>query len=127
MSGSDPVYWMAIFSGGAVLAFITLKREFSLALSRFLAVTTTIAMFYYFAEFFMLAPQLSDGWYQSAGWQSGRPIHALSLLFSAFAMIPVLSDYSCRLKAECVEARIRERGAFFSVPKKLEKHVNLTR
>ena len=42
---------------------------------------------------------------------------ALGMLIGAFAMIPVLSDYSCRLKADCrEELATRKRGSFFSAP-----------
>jgi len=41
---------------------------------------------------------------------------AVCRILAAFLMIPVLSDYSCRLKKDCVEAREARRNAFFSVP-----------
>ncbi|MDA1077120.1 MAG: hypothetical protein O3A63_20595 [Proteobacteria bacterium] len=124
MSGPDPVFWMTAFGVGALLAFITVKSELGLRLSRVLAVATTIAMFFYFAQFFMLAPELSHVWHQDADWLAGGAIHALALLLGAFAMILVLADYSCRSKADCRESRIRRCSAFFSVPQKLENQSN---
>ena len=66
--------------------------------------------------FFIVVPKLEANWYlQQEGW------HAVCLILGAFAMIPILSDYSCRLKAECREARAHRR-AFFSVPSHIPPH-----
>lgn len=104
---------VAAYCCGGVLAFISLRRELGMGVSRVLAVVTTALMFFYFAGFFTLAPELQQGWYANE-----RALVALSLLFAAFSMIPVLSEYSCRLKADCHEAR--RRAGFFSVPQELE-------
>lgn len=105
-----PFSWVP-YLGAAVLALITLKSEISDMFSRALAVITTLTMFFFFAGFFVVVPKLSAGWYShQEGWD------AVCLLLGAFAMIPILSDYSCRLKADCVEARAHRRRAFFSVP-----------
>jgi 4-amino-4-deoxy-L-arabinose transferase-like glycosyltransferase len=113
----DWIYWMAIYSIGAILALATLKADLSLAVSRFLAIVTTVAMFFYFAAFFKMAPHLAEGWYHSH-----NAMQALGALIGAFAMIPVLSDYSCRLKADTCRVELVERRsrAFFSVPREIE-------
>ena len=112
---SQPMPLCGIYLGTTVLALITLKREISDMFSRPLAVITTLAMFFFFAEFFVVAPRLSEGWYlYQEGWR------AACLLLGTFAMIPILSDYSCRLKAECVEAGAHPRWAFFSVPSHIQ-------
>ena len=105
-----PFSW-APYALAAVLAFITLRGEISEAFSRVLAISTTVLMFFFFAGFFVVAPRLAADWYMhQAGWA------AVCLILGAFGMIPILSDYSCRLKAECREARAAERKSFFSVP-----------
>jgi hypothetical protein len=99
------------YAGGAVLALIPLKSDISLGLSRILAIATAGTMFFFFAWFFLLVPNLPADWYASqAGWA------AVCRLLGAFVMIPILSEYSCRLKADCLEARTARRTAFFSVP-----------
>lgn len=107
----------AAFLGGAVLAFATLVFDMNTTLARLLAICTTGAMFYYFAAFFLMLPGLQEFWFSGQ-----QAIEAIGLLIAAFAMIPVLSDYSCRLKAECRDARQRKRRAFFTVPQNLENH-----
>ena len=71
-----------------------------------LAVATTIAMFASFALFFGLAPNLEDDWYMQR-----EAISTFSSLFSAFAMIPVLSEFSCRMKASesCAKGKVITR------------------
>ena len=112
-----PFTWVP-YLGAAMLALITLKREISDALSRALAVITTLTMFFFFAGFFVIVPKLAADWYRhQEGWE------AVCLILAAFAMIPILSDYSCRLKAECREARqAHRRRAFFSVPSHIPPH-----
>ena len=105
-----PLAWLP-YAGAALLAFITLKSDLSLGLSRILAILTVAVMFFFFAYFFLLVPNLADDWYKTQfGWA------AVSRIVSAFFMIPILSDYSCRLKADCLEERAARRAAFFSVP-----------
>jgi hypothetical protein len=110
----EPLAWLP-YSVAAALALITLKTEISIPVSRVLAIATTGMMFFFFALFFLVVPTLEAGWYTTQyGWA------AVCLLLSAFVMIPILSDYSCRLKADCREARAARRTAFFSVP----SHIN---
>lgn len=105
-----PFAWLPYVCGGA-LAFITLKSEISIPWSRVLAIATTAAMFFFFAGFFVLAPKLSADWYtRQEGWL------AVTRLIGAFLMLPILSDYSCRLKAECREAIAHHRRMFFTAP-----------
>jgi len=105
-----PFAWLP-YASAAILAFITLKPDIGLGVSRILAIATTGMMFFFFAAFFLLVPKLPSDWYASQfGWA------AVCRILSAFVMIPILSEYSCRLKAECREARAARRTAFFSVP-----------
>ena len=110
------LFLSGLYALGAVLALITLKREISLLLARILAVATTALMFFYFAKFFQMALRFNEHWYHS-----GVALDAIGLLFSAFAMIAVLSEYSCRLKADCAERVAQKRRAFFSVPHHIEE------
>ena len=110
----EPFAWLP-YSIAAALAVLTLKSEISIPVSRVLAIATTGMMFFFFALFFLVVPTLKAGWYTTQyGWA------AVCLLLSAFVMIPILSDYSCRLKADCREARAARKTAFFSVP----SHIN---
>jgi hypothetical protein len=105
-----PLSWLP-YLGAAGLAFITLKHEIRLPLARILAVCTMLTMFFFFAAFFVVVPKLAADWYQyQTGWS------AVCLIVGAFLMLPVLSNYSCSLKADCHEARAVRRRAFFSVP-----------
>ena len=58
-----------------------------------LAVASVIAMFFYFAGFFRIVDRFHEQWYRS-----GLMLDAVGLLISAFAMIPVLSVFSSRMK-----------------------------
>ncbi len=84
-----------IYAIGAILALCALKRGLTLWTVRVLAVATAAVMFFYFAGFFTMAPRLQADWYwHSAAFDAG------GLLVAAFAMIPVLSEYSCRMKGD---------------------------
>ncbi len=91
----DGLMWAAVFGAGALLALITLKRNMPLMLTRFFAVLSSLAMFWFFAGFFRLAPNLHPDWYERAA-----AVDAIGLLFAGFTMIIVLSEYSCRMKSE---------------------------
>jgi hypothetical protein len=91
----DGLLWTAVFGSGAVLAFLTLKRDMPLMVSRVLAVLSSLAMFWFFAGFFRIAPNLQPEWYERAA-----ALDAIGLLFAGFAMITILSEYSCRMKAD---------------------------
>ena len=110
-----PFMW-APYLGAALLALISCRREISTGLARVLAILTMMTMFYFFAAFFVHVPKLAADWYlHQEGWD------AVCEILAAFAMIPILSDFSCRLKAECREARAARR-AFFSVPSNIQPH-----
>ncbi len=94
--GTDALWWMPCYSLGMLLAALSFKRRLNPWMLRFLAVASTVAMFFYFAGFFALAPYMRPDWFNQP---EGR--EAAGLLFAAFAMIPVLSVYSCRMKANC--------------------------
>lgn len=86
--------WMS-YAGAALLAFIALKSHINLTTSRILAGLTTLLMFFYFAYFFTVAPSLEQEWYREIKfWE------AISQIMAAFLLIPVLSNYTRRLKAE---------------------------
>ncbi len=96
--------WMSVYALGAALAFITLIPRIGLLTARMLALVATIVMFFYFAGFFMLVPTFSADWYAQ-----GQARAAISLFLAGFAMIPVLSCYSCRMKEECPMQRRARR------------------
>ena len=111
-----------LFGAGAFLAAITIiPRSMGIHTARFLALCTTALMFFYFAGFFSMAPEFEEGWHKT-----GAALDGLAMLLSAFLMIPVLSCYSCLLKAEgCEQFRTKKepkRGAFFSVPDHIKNH-----
>ena len=86
--------WISYLSA-AVLAFVSLKPQLNLTTSRLFAGLTTLLMFYFFAIFFSVAPGLEGSWYrENKFWE------AISQVTAAFCLIPVLSNYTCRLKAE---------------------------
>lgn len=93
----------AMFTLGAVLAAIAFKHWLSTWMVRMLAFMAAVAMFFYFGRFLFLVPTLQPDWY----WQPLEVVDAVGLLFAGFAMIPVLSEYSCRMKAstECERGR----------------------
>ena len=103
-----PYLLIGMYLCGAGLALITLAPGVGQWLARVLAVCATACMLFFFSGFFQMAPSLGDEWYA---------VHLPSLgqLIAAFAMIPVLSEYSCLMKADCVKATRKARG-FFSVP-----------
>jgi membrane-bound ClpP family serine protease len=108
---------VVIFLAGAGLAFVTLIRGgVGLRVARVLAVATTAVMFFYFAGFFLMAGSFNEHWYYS-----GAAFEGVGMLLSAFAMIPVLSCYSCMLKAEGHrrEVNAARSPAFFRVPENI--------
>ena len=118
-SSPEVLTFMVMYAAGAVFAFASLRRNISLPLARVLAVGTTAIMFFYFAGFFKMATHFTEAWYRS-----GAALEGVGMLLSAFAMIPVLSCYSCILKADCRETLQRQdtsRRAFFSVPESVQE------
>ena len=91
-----------MFGIGAALAAVALKHWLGLWTVRFLATATAVLLYWYFGQFFLRADNLEDGWYASSA-----ALPMAGLLIAGFAMIPVLSEYSCRMKAgaDCERAR----------------------
>lgn len=119
-----PNHWafFFIYCAGAFFALVTIKPGgMSINTARVFAVGTTAIMFFYFASFFTMAPDFQDGWHRT-----GAALEGLGLLLSAFLMIPILSCYSCLLKADgCQHFKVREepkRSAFFSVPEDIQSN-----
>lgn len=109
--------FMVMYGLGALFAFASLHVNMGLWLARVLAIGTTATMFFYFAGFFKLAPHFHETWYQSAAGLEG-----VGMILSAFAMIPILSCYSCILKADCREKLVQPgNGAFFGVPEGVQE------
>ena len=113
--------FLFLYAGGALCAFATLHSNMHQVLARVFAVVTTAVMFFCFAAFFKMAPDFHEGWYRT-----GPALEGVGMLLSAFAMIPVLSCFSCMLKAECRETMERDAGRsnFFSVPDSVEEKIS---
>ena len=100
--GDPPGASMFLF--GAVLAAVALKRGLSAWTVRVFAFFAAGTLFCYFGQFFYLVPHLQPSWY----WEwHGDALEAAALLLAGFLMIPVRSEYSCRMKAtrECERGR----------------------
>ena len=126
------LHYLALYGSGSLFAFVALRNDLGTNLARLFAIGTTAVMFFYFAGFFTLAPHFHEYWYRS-----GVGLEGVGMLLSAFAMIPVLSCYSCMLKADCAEQlaayeRRKQEGAdkndkgfkrpaFFSVPEHIQE------
>ncbi|MDC3123594.1 hypothetical protein OBB00_02615 [Gammaproteobacteria bacterium] len=96
-----------IYFGGAVLALASVRPQISFAWARVFAVATVIAMFFYFAAFFRIVDHFHEQWYRS-----GMMLEAIGMLISAFAMIPVLSVFSCFMKCEGQDVGANDRAIF---------------
>lgn len=106
----DVGFWVSVYLAGAVISGAALLDGLPRNAYRLLAISTMCLMFFYFFRFFQHAPHLQGNLLQQ---ETSR--EALGLLFSAFAMMPVLSRYSCRLKATRA-AKNRRSPAVFSAP-----------
>lgn len=95
-SHAEWLWWVPCYALGMCLAASAMLRGLTTWTIRFLAVVTAISMFFYFSGFFALAPYVLADWYMHPEGQE-----AAGLLFAAFAMIPVLSEFSCRMKLNC--------------------------
>ena len=88
---TDWVIWFPIYGAGAVIALSSLKVRMPDWMVWGCAVAAAGMMFGYFSLFFQIAPHLRGDWIMQG--------HACSnLLIAAFCMIPVLSEYSRRMK-----------------------------
>ncbi len=88
-NGSAP--WSLIYGYGALVALLSLKSRITLPVAWMGAIGATVAMFCYFALFFQMVPHLRGDWI-------AHRHESLYLVVAAFCMIPVLSNFSCRLK-----------------------------
>ena len=96
---------------GAILAAVAFKHWLNPAMVRLLAVLTAGMLFWYFSQFFVLVAEAGGAW----RWrQHGVP--AAGALLAGFAMIPVLSEYTCRMKAsgQCERARRKLASSRFA-------------
>ena len=90
---TDWLIWLPIYGAGAVIALSSLKAQMPGWMVWACAVAATGMMFGYFSLFFQIAPHLRGDWIVQG--------HACSnLLIAAFCMIPVLSEYSRRMKVK---------------------------
>jgi len=121
--------YILIYGTGAFFAFLTLRLSANLFLVRVFAIGTTAAMFFYFAGFFRMTQHFTESWHSS-----GAALEGIGMLLAGFAMIPVLSCFSCMLKADCREHMLehmqehkkkkqaeQKRRAFFSVPDSVQE------
>ena len=106
----DAGLWFTVYISGAVAATLTIPDGLPRVSYKILAVGTMLLMFFYFFGFFKLAPGLGEHW-----WQNEHGREAFGLFLSGFSMMPVLSRYSCRLKATRA-AKDRRAPAVFSSP-----------
>ena len=103
-----------LYGMGASLALVSLLNVTNAWAVRVLAIASTGVMFLYFFGFFRLVHHFHDNWHRG-----GVALEAIGMLLSAFAMIAVLSVYSCRLKGSDDTAGAADR-AIFGVPKNLK-------
>ncbi len=112
-----------VYAAGAIFALVTIKPgRMSINTARLFAIGTTVVMFFYFAGFFRLTPHFQGDWMRT-----GVALEGFGMLLSGFLMIPILSCYSCLLKAEGCEhfkhqTEETKRGAFFSAPEDIQEN-----
>lgn len=101
------------FICGGVLAALATSHLPHAGVLRLLALLSTAIMFCYFWQFFILTPALPTDWYAQTD-----ALHTVGLLLAGFGMIPVVSAYSCRMKAggaaERAEPKAAERTPLFT-------------
>ena len=107
-----PVF-SVLYGIGAALALLSLREITRPWAVRLLAVASTATMFLYFFGFFRLVHHFHDNWHRS-----GVALEAIGMLTSAFAMIAVLSVYSCRLKGDSVTDSTDQ--VIFGVPEEVK-------
>ena len=88
---ADSARWSLIYGYGALVALVSLKPQITYPVAWIGAIGATVAMFCYFALFFQMVPHLRGDWI-------AHRHESMYLVVAAFCMIPVLSDFSCRLK-----------------------------
>ncbi len=118
LGSASLTHWVCngmLFIGG-LLAIASFWHPRNRYVARSLAIATTALMFTFFAVFFSLVPQFSEGWYASA-----LGLEAVSALIGAFALIPILAAHSCNLKGDCAHSIREKRHGFFAPPDNLRK------
>ncbi len=88
---ADSARWSLIYGFGALTALLSLKSRITPVVAWLGAIGATVAMFCYFALFFQMVPHLRGDWIRHGH-------ESMYLVAAAFSMIPVLSNFSCRLK-----------------------------
>ena len=91
LNENDSAPWSLIYGYGALVALLSLKSRITYPVAWIGAIGATVAMFCYFALFFQMVPHLRGDWI-------AHRHESLYLVVAAFCMIPVLSNFSCRLK-----------------------------
>ena len=91
LSENDSAPWSLIYGYGALVALLSLKSRITYPVAWIGAIGATVAMFCYFALFFQMVPHLRGDWI-------AHRHESMYLVVAAFCMIPVLSNFSCRLK-----------------------------
>ena len=84
--------WLPAYAVGSLIALSSLKPRLPAWVVWVCAAAATGAMFCYFSLFFQIAPHLRGDWIAQGHTST-------NLLVAAFCMIPVLAEFSRRLKA----------------------------
>ena len=126
LSESNSVPWSLIYGYGALVALLSLKSRVTYPVAWVGAIGATVALFCYFALFFQMVPHLRGDWI-------AQRHESIYLVAAAFCMIPVLSNFSCRLKGSAglktAENTVKVRR-FFQLPfrpssrSSIEQHVH---
>ena len=93
LNETDLAPWSLIYGYGALVALLSLKSRITDRVAWIGAIGATVAMFWYFALFFQMVPHLRGDWI-------AQRHESIYLVAAAFCMIPVLSNFSCRLKGD---------------------------
>ncbi|MDE0452467.1 MAG: hypothetical protein OXI90_11980 [Gammaproteobacteria bacterium] len=91
LSKDDSGLWSLIYGYGALVALLSMRSRVSPLVAWLGAIGATVAMFCYFALFFQMVPHLRGDWIRHGH-------ESMYLVAAAFSMIPVLANFSCRLK-----------------------------
>jgi hypothetical protein len=94
------VIWTAAYGLGSAAALLSMMRSLPAWSVWPLALAATLAMFGFFGGFLARAPYLVSDWYAMEG-----ASHAIRLVVAAFAMMPVVADYSCRMHSKCLQSQ----------------------
>lgn len=94
------------FALGAVVALLAAKHWLHGRVVRVLAFLAAGVMFCFFWQFFSLTPELQADWYRQSG-----TLNVVGWLLAGFGMMPVVSEYTCRMKANGNCERARRKAA----------------